>query len=103
MPNRPQKTFARRPRYELVLESRAREQGALSSLLAELKSLGERSGSAIGNAYALAASTFLNGRERLEDLNAERRFRQRSKPAASAGAPGPRRALSAEAPSTTRK
>jgi hypothetical protein len=66
------------PRYELVFEEPAAEHSGLSTLLLELKSLSERGGAAIGNAYALAASSLLKGKERLEDQNAERRFRQRS-------------------------
>jgi len=50
------------------------------SVLARLKSLAERSGSVLGQGYALAASTFLNGLERLDDLNAERKYRQRARP-----------------------
>jgi hypothetical protein len=58
----------------------------LSGLLAQLKSLGERSNAAIGGAYALAARSVLGRLERLEDLNAERRFRQRPRAPSSAGA-----------------
>jgi hypothetical protein len=74
------------PRYELVFERKLWDRGTLSGLFSELKSLAERSGSAIGDAYALAATAFLNQSERLEDLNAERKFQQRSKARASAGA-----------------
>jgi hypothetical protein len=66
-------------------------------LFAELKSLGERSGSALGGVYALAASAVLARVERLEDLNAERRFRER---ASGAGSP-PRRGPSASGPRQT--
>jgi hypothetical protein len=107
MANRPQTASAKKrrldqsrrtdPRSEITFDKRA-----LSSLLAELKSLSERGGSAIGRAYARAASSFLNGTERLEDLNAERRFRQRSQPKPSAGARVPA-AISSEATSSTRK
>jgi heavy metal translocating P-type ATPase len=48
----------------------------LSSLLVGLNSLSERVGSAVGDAYALAASGFLKVKERLEDQSAERRFGQ---------------------------
>jgi hypothetical protein len=42
-----------------------------------LKALAERGGSAAGDVYAVAAGAVLNRTERLEDLNAERRFRRR--------------------------
>jgi hypothetical protein len=48
-------------------------------LLAELKSLGERGGAALGDAYALAARAVSTEIERFEDLGAERRFRAASK------------------------
>jgi hypothetical protein len=87
--NPPRQTSAKKhgtvpadPRYELVFERRFWE-----SVFAELKSLGERSSSALGDAYALAATSFLNRSERLEDLNAERKFHQRSKARASVHAP----------------
>jgi hypothetical protein len=62
------------PRYELVFERRF-----WNSVFAELKSLGERSGAALGDAYAVVATSLLERSERLEDLNAERKFRQREK------------------------
>jgi len=74
---------------KISLERRRSRVRGRSSLLAELKSLGERSGSVIGGAYALAASAVLNRLERLEDLNAERRFRQRSKATRTAGVSKP--------------
>jgi hypothetical protein len=108
MAKRPQKTSAKKrrqyqslgtePRYEIVFDKRK-----LSGLLAELKRLSERGGSALGDAYARAASSFLNRSERLADQNAERRFRQRSKAKPSASTHVPVRAISAEATSSTRK
>jgi hypothetical protein len=87
MANLPHETPAKRPglsrslpadpRYEIVFQKKPSEPRAVSGLFAELKALGERGGSALGDAYALAASSLLNRLERLEDLNAERRFRQR--------------------------
>jgi hypothetical protein len=46
----------------------------LARLSAGLKQLWQRSGEAIGDAYAVAATAFLERRERLTDLNAERKF-----------------------------
>jgi hypothetical protein len=91
MANRPPKSAASKPhlvdpRYEVVFE----ETHVFANVVAELKSIGARSGSALGDAYALAAGAFLNGKERLEDLNAERRLRQRSR--ASKPSPAPVRA-----------
>lgn len=88
------------PRSEVVFDKRA-----LTGLLAELKTLSERSGSVLGDAYARAASSLLNGRERLEDLNAERRFRRRSKarPPSAGARDKAVRAISSEAISSTRK
>ena len=62
-------------------------------LFASLKALGERSGAAVGGAYAQAARSVLRRIERLEDSNAERRLRQRTAAPASAAraaAPAPR-------------
>jgi hypothetical protein len=88
------------PRYEIVFDKRK-----LSNLFAELKSLSERSSSVIGAVYARAASSFLNQSEHLADLNAERRFKQRSRPRprSSAEAPVAVRALAPEAISSTPK
>jgi hypothetical protein len=91
------------PRFEVVFEpglferrasarrssedrSRAR-QGALTQLLSKLALVRERGGAVLGDAYALAAKSFLERWERLEDLSAERRLRQRPKrgPSARAG------------------
>jgi hypothetical protein len=69
------------PRYEITFERRLAAKVALSSLLGALKSFGERGGSALGDAYARVAGSILNEKERLEDLNAERRARQRSQAA----------------------
>jgi hypothetical protein len=84
MVNRPPKASANEPgqasdpRYEIVFEARSSARDTLSGLVATLKSLGERGGAAIGDAYALAAGSFLNRKEWLEDLNAERRVRRRA-------------------------
>jgi hypothetical protein len=86
------------PRSEIVFDKRK-----LSGLLAELKSLSERGGSALGDAYARAASSFLNRSEQLADQSAERRFRQRSKARPPASTHVPVRAISADATSSTRK
>ena len=64
------------PQLGLVLE---RKPWVLSLLLAEWRALRTRVGSAVGNAYASAAGSFLHRLERIEDANAERRFRRRSK------------------------
>jgi hypothetical protein len=69
------------PRYEITFERRPKV--ALAGLFSVLKSYGERGGSALGDAYARVAGSILNGTERLEDLNAERRLRQRSQGARS--------------------
>lgn len=50
----------------------------LSRLISGLKSLSERSGEAVGETYARVAGSFLQRVEWLEDLNAERRARQRA-------------------------
>jgi hypothetical protein len=65
-------------RYELTFEDRSSQRGSLSHLLNGLKALSTRGGSAIEGAYALAARAILQRKERLEDQNAERKFRQRS-------------------------
>jgi hypothetical protein len=65
-------------RYEIVFDNSFSGGGAWASVFAALKSLGDRGGAAIGGAYVLAARAFLRGTERLEDLNAERRFRERA-------------------------
>jgi hypothetical protein len=75
------------PRYEIVFEGSARKGRTLAKVLRALKALSERSGSVVGDAYALAAGAVLNRTERLEDLNAERRYRQRSS-STGAGKPG---------------
>lgn len=54
------------------------QPGSLPSLLAGLKALAERSGALVADSYARAAGSFLERLERVEDLNAERRFQQRS-------------------------
>ncbi|HWO09606.1 MAG TPA: hypothetical protein VNN80_09015 [Polyangiaceae bacterium] len=54
---------------------------APSTLLAQLRALGERSGSAIGGSYARAARAVLTRVEQIDDLNAERRYRARLKAA----------------------
>jgi hypothetical protein len=87
------------PRYELVFERRF-----LTRVVAELKSLADRGGSALGDVYALAATSFLNRSERLEDLNAERKYRQRSSSNARASvrAPAPRSASQPQTSSLTK-
>jgi len=74
MANVSQKASATRP-----LSKKPPARDALHSLLTDLKSLGTRSGAAVGDIYALAATAFLVRREQLEDRNAERSFRKRSK------------------------
>jgi hypothetical protein len=74
-PHRASPADARRPSTS---DERSFESVAASNLYRELKSLGAWSGAALGGAYALAARVVLQRLERLEDLNAERRFRQRS-------------------------
>ncbi len=65
-------------RYELVFEDSSSARGSRPSLLASLKALGQIGGASVGNAYAVLATTVLHGIERLEDLSAERRLKQRS-------------------------
>jgi len=80
------------PRQSSTVQSTTLKSGA-PGLFASLKALGERSGAAVGGAYALAARSVLRRIERLEDSNAERRLRQRSAApanAARAAAPAPR-------------
>lgn len=52
------------------------ERDALARLAAGVKRLWERGGESFGDAYAVAATAFLERRERIEDLNAERKFQQ---------------------------
>jgi hypothetical protein len=86
-PKRASPVNARRPSAS---DERSIESIAASNLYRELKSLGAWSGAALGGAYALAARVVLQRLERLEDLNAERRFRQRSSAAAPPQAADPR-------------
>lgn len=76
-------------RYELVFERSSAGARVLTNLSAELRALVARGGTAIGDAYALAARAFLTGVERLEDLRAERHFELRAAraPAASRRTP----------------
>jgi hypothetical protein len=97
VPNSPQKTSVTQnetdrsdPPFELVFERRF-----LVSVFTGLKSLAERGGSALGDVYALAATSVLNRSERFEDLNAERKFHQRSRSNSSSSA---RAAVRAPAP-----
>jgi len=73
---------------------------AWSNVLGELKSLGDRSGSALGAAYALAARSVLGRWERLEDVRAEQRFQRRSRARSAGTAPAPRQALPRQTPLT---
>jgi hypothetical protein len=70
------------------------------SLFAELKSLAERSGAALGDAYTRAASSVLTRLEQLEDQNAERRSRQRAEPSPRPNVDQPQRANEALPPAT---
>jgi hypothetical protein len=72
---------------ELGLAKRPPQRPASWSWVAELKSLGERGGSLIGAAYALAAGSVMHKIEQLDDLNAERRLGRRSQTARAVGAP----------------
>jgi hypothetical protein len=82
------------PRYELVFEGRLSGAGRGASIVRQLRFLGKRGRSAIGDVYALAAGALLSGIERLEDLNAERRFkRQAKRPAALRLPPRPKQPL----------
>ena len=81
------------PRYEVILERKPWDweglsldsaRGALGALreisgLPELHALGHRVGFALGHAYARAAGSVLAKLERIEDANAERNYRQKSK------------------------
>jgi len=96
MVNQPRRTSVEKPgphrsrpdelRRKVVLE--VRPLGVITSLMAGLKLLGERSASVVGDAYALVAGSVQDELERIEDLNAERRFRQRAKVKPSGSAPG---------------
>jgi hypothetical protein len=86
-PKTPERQPSAEPRYELVFESNLVGKGprprrpsgtTLSSVLRELKALRERGGAALGDAYALAAKSFLQRWESFEDRAAERRIRQRA-------------------------
>jgi heavy metal translocating P-type ATPase len=68
-----------RVRNGLALPDGSTGEGGLSSLLVGLNALGERAGSALGDAYGVAATAFLKAKERLEDQSAERRYRQRGR------------------------
>jgi hypothetical protein len=109
MTNRPLKTSAKQPgidpRFEITFELRPPAKVALSSLFSVLKSYGERAGSALGDAYARVAGSILNEKERLEDLNAERRIRPRSHAARgpASRAPAPSLAISPEEPQPSAK
>jgi hypothetical protein len=83
-PNLP-RSFPTDPRYEIVLETtalrrtrKASASGSGAALPAGVAAFARRVGVAIGEAYAVAASSVLRAAERLEDLNAERKFRKRS-------------------------
>jgi hypothetical protein len=91
------------PRSEVGQRRRRPRRGTFARWLGELKLLGERGGVALGDAYALAASSVLNEVERLEDLNAERRFRQRLQARAASRAAGARLAAPAKNPSPSAK
>ena len=86
------------PRREVGQRRRRPRRGAVGRWLAELKLLGARGGAALGDAYALAASSVLNELERLEDLNAERKFQQRAQARTASRAAAAR--LAAQAPAT---
>jgi hypothetical protein len=86
MANRPRKSLAHASksahsassaRYELVFEKGLSQKGSGAHLVGELGKLRERSGEAIGAAYARFARWFLGNLERLEDANAERRRSRR--------------------------
>jgi hypothetical protein len=82
------------PRYELVFEGQLSGRRRGANVIRELRTLGQRSRSTIGDVYAAAARVVLNGIERLEDLNAERRFKRRANaPAAPSRAPRPKKPL----------
>jgi len=57
---------------------------ALRRVFSRLNALGERTGAAVGDVYALAARAVLTRVDRLEDANAERRYRARTKAARAA-------------------
>lgn len=64
-------------RYEIVFEDRVSLKDAFSGVVSGLRTLSARSSSLLGDAYASAAGAFLERKERLQDLTAERRQRQR--------------------------
>jgi heavy metal translocating P-type ATPase len=86
------------PESPSARENAAPATGGLPSLLAELKSVGERAHSSVGDAYALAARGFLHVKEQLEDERAERSFRQRTRVSGKGLAPGAAKGSSSRAP-----
>lgn len=85
------------PRTQIVSGKVPPERPQFLNLFAELKSLGERSGSALSVVYARVAGSVLERIEQLEDVNAERKFLERRRHvelASSAAQPRPH----AEAP-----
>jgi hypothetical protein len=75
---------------------------APAGALGELRLLRQRGGAALGEAYARAARAVFHRLERLEDLSAERRYRQAS-PAASPTPAAPQPGGPAGAVSSTSK
>ena len=90
-------------RQTVARSKKPSRRGAVPGWLDGLKLIGERAGAALGDAYALAASSVLNELERFEDLNAERRFRQRSQAGAASTASAPRLAAQAQKTSSPAK
>jgi hypothetical protein len=99
----PQAALPVAPRQQVARRKKPSRRSALPGWLDGLKLIGERAGAALGDAYALAASSVLNELERFEDLNAERRFRQRSQAGAASRANVPRLAAQAKKPSPPAK
>lgn len=56
------------------MTSSSARSNTLTRWSAGVKSLWQRGGEAIGDAYAVVATAFLERREQLEDRNAERKF-----------------------------
>ena len=81
MPNRtPKSTNLRRlkpaavsnPRFEVVFERKVWPKPSFDGLFSRLKTLGERSGGAVEDAYARVAGSVLDWFERQQDADAER-------------------------------
>jgi len=89
MTNRPERTTVNKPgskrprrvapQAHIVPGGAPPERPVFANVFAELKSLGQRTGSALSVVYAQVAGSVLERIEQLEDVNAERKYVQRAK------------------------